>query len=131
MSSEYGWTDEQIGELPLARFRQITAAIQIRKYNQARQENARFSWLARNLAGFIAAGYWVEKGKENKALKQASKIAYDDIEAMLLGADVARPTSGDPMQRADPEKVAEQNGAGSFERFAMMTGQLAQRGKML
>lgn len=120
MSSEYGWTDEQIGELPLARLRQVTAAIQMRRYAAAREENARFSWLARNLAGFIAAGYMVEKGKENKALKHAGKLAYDDIEATLLGAETSKDV--------DAAKV---NGEGSFERFMMMTSQLDQRGKML
>lgn len=137
MSSEYGWDDDTIGELPLARFRQITAAIQMRRYAAAREENARFSWLARNLAGFIAAGYMVEKGKENKGLAQAGKIAYDDIEALLLGAEtkaqtVAPVLSADGEREvADPLKVADRNGTASFERFSMVSGQLAQRGKML
>lgn len=104
----------------------------MRRYASAREENARFSWLARNLAGFIAAGYMIEKGKENKALKQAGLLAYDDIEAALLGAAPAvSADSNDPLARVDPLKVADQNGVGSFERFALMDGQLKRRGKML
>lgn len=119
MASEYGWTDEQIGDLPLVRFRQITAAIQTRRYTEAREENSRFSWMTRNLAGFIAAGYMTDGKKENKALKQAGELAYDDIEAALLGAAPA--ASGKPKE----------NGVGSFERFMMMDAQLAQRGRAL
>jgi hypothetical protein len=119
VAAEYGWTDEQIGELPLARLRQVTAAIQMRKFSAFREENSRFSWLARNIAGFIAAGYQIEKGKENKALDQAGKLAFDDIELALLGGKVQ-----------SPDQPAE-NGAGSFERFMGMMGHLEQRGKML
>ncbi len=117
VASEYGWTDEQIGELPLARLRQVTAAIQMRKFTAFREENSRFSWLARNLAGFIAAGYQMEKGKENKALTQAGKLAFDDIETVLLGGT--------------PAGAPKENSAGSYERFMGMMGQLEQRGKML
>jgi len=120
VSSEYGWTDEQIGELPLARFRQISSAIQIRRYTTAREENSRISWLARNIATYIAAGFEVGKGKENTALKHAKQLAYDDIEALMLGAE--------PAQGA--VKPAE-NKPGSYERFMMMNHQLQQRGKML
>lgn len=120
VSSEYGWDDETIGELPLGRFRQISAAIQMRRYAQTRQENSRFSWLARNIAGFIAAGYMIDKGKENKALDMAGKLAFDDIEALLLGAETSE-AAGKPKE----------NSAGSFERFMMMSSQLDQRGKML
>ncbi len=135
VSSEYGWDDDTIGELPLARLRQVTAAIQMRRYSSSRAENARFSWLARNISGFIAAGYQIEKGKENKALEQAGKLAYDDIEALLLGAETSNavPVLSEDGTRevADPLRVADRNGTASFERFGMMSGQLAQRGRML
>ena len=108
MSSEYGWTDNQIGELPLARFRQITSAIQLRKYSAQREENSRFSWLGRNLAGFIANGYMVSKGQENPGLKLAATLAYDDIEAAQLGTQKAQ--------------GAKENSNGSFERFMMTMG---------
>ena len=119
VASEYGWTDEQIGELPLARLRQVTAAIQMRKFTAWREENSRFSWLARNLAGFIAAGYQIEKGKENKALDSAGKLAMDDIETTLLGGTVQKPNA------------PAENGVGSYERFMSMMGGLEQRGRML
>lgn len=117
MASEYGWDDDTIGELPLVRLRQITAAIQMRRYTAAREENARFSWLARNLSSFIAAGYQVEKGKENKALAHAGLLAYDEVEATLLGAE----KPGQPKE----------NGVGSYERFMQMASGLDKRGKML
>lgn len=87
VSSEYGWGDEYILELPLVRLRQITAAIQRRRYLKTREENSRFSWLGRNLASFIAAGYMTEG--ENPALEKARTIAFDDIEAAALGDSTA------------------------------------------
>lgn len=120
VASEYGWTDEQIGELPLARLRQVTASIQMRKYHAYREENGRFSWLARNIASYIAGGYQIEKGKDNKAFDQAGKLAFDDIETVLLGGTPQGPAGG-----------PKENGVGSYERFMTMMGGLEQRGKML
>lgn len=91
----------------------------MRRFTAYREENSRFSWLARNIAGFIAAGYQIEKGKDNKALDQAQKLAFDDIETVLLG--------GTPQNPNAPKE----NGVGSYERFMGMMGQLEQRGKML
>lgn len=105
--------------MPLVRFRQITAAIQSRKYLAQREENARASWMTRNIAGFIAMGYMVEKGKENPGIKMASELAYDDVEAKLMGVEL----SGGGGQK--------ENGNGSYERFMRMAGQLEQRGKMI
>lgn len=122
MSSEYGWTDEQIGELPLARFRQISSAIQIRRFSSGREENSRISWLARTISTYIAAGYMVGEGKENKALKHAGQLAYDDIESLMLGNAPA--ASGGNSAQAE-------NKPGSYERFMMMDSQLQKRGKML
>lgn len=120
VSQQYGWPDETIWDLPLARFRQITAAIQIRRYLQSRDESLRFSWLARHITHFIASGYMVDKGKENTAVTVASTLAYDDIEAALLGT---------PQNPA--EAPPKENGNGSFERFMGMMGALDQRGKMI
>lgn len=92
----------------------------MRRFNAAREENSRFSWLARSISGFIAAGYMTDGKKENKAIKYAAELAYDDIEAALLGA----PTSED---RNKPKE----NAPGSFERFMMMDSQLQQRGRAL
>ena len=92
----------------------------MRRYTAQRDENSRFSWLARNLGSFIAAGYQIEQGKENMGLKLAGQLAYDDIEAAILGASTSAGTS-----------APKENGNGSFERFMMMAGQLDQRGKML
>lgn len=107
MSSEYGWSDEQIGELPLGRFRQITATIQLRRFGRAREENGRYSWLARNLAAYIAAGYQMGKNQENVALKQAGSLAFDDIEVAFLEAEAEKP---------------KENKKGSFERFMAKMG---------
>lgn len=107
-----------IWDLPLGRFRQITAAIQQRRYFASREESSRTSWLARTLATFIAGGYMTDGKSENKAVQTASKLAYDDIEAAALS-------------EAEAPAVVPENGIGSFERFMGMMGGLDQRGKML
>lgn len=92
----------------------------MRRYTSFREENGRFSWLARNITGYIAGGYQIEKGKDNKALDMASKLAFDDIETVLLGGSPQAPNGG-----------PKENGVGSYERFMTMMGGLEQRGKML
>ncbi len=95
------------------------SAIQLRQYREERKENSRFSWMTRTLAQFAAAGYMIEKGQENKALNQAERLAFDDVEAALLGHE--------PSDSNGPQD----NGNGSYERIMMMMGQLEQRGKMM
>lgn len=67
------------------------------------------------MAGFIAAGYMVEKGHENKAIDMAQKLAIDDIDAALVGAKGATP---------------KENDNGSYERFMRAMGQLNKQGKL-
>lgn len=116
VQSEYGWTDEQIGELPLVRLRQITAAIQRRKFLVNREENSRFSWMARNIAQFIAAGYMIGEGQENTALTQAGLLALDDIERAVLNEAVEN-------------TPAKENEAGSFERLMRFGGGMQAQGQ--
>jgi hypothetical protein len=96
----------------------MVAAINLRRYSEERKENSRFGWLGRTLSQFEAAGYMVEKGQENKALKQAEMVAYDEVEAALLGN---KPKSSDPHE----------NSIGSYERFMGQWGQMETRGKQM
>lgn len=124
MSSEYGWTDEVIGNLPLGRFRQITAAIQTRRYFQERAENSRISWLTRTLAGYIVGGYMAEAKDKQPSLDAISQLSLDDVEAEYLRAGAGLPA---PAKSAEPR-------AGSFERLMGLMGpggSMDQRGKMI
>lgn len=69
-------------DLPLVTLRQKVATIQRRKYLQMREENSRTSWLARQIAVFIAQGYMVEDNQP--ALDAAQALAFDDVEAAAL-----------------------------------------------
>lgn len=82
MSSEYGWTDEQIGELSLARLIQITSAIKIRQFYEDRKRKSELSWQVRTMALFIAQGYMVSG--ENPGIKHALSLSIDDIDAALI-----------------------------------------------
>lgn len=76
--------------------------------------------MTRTLAQFEAASYMIEKGQENKALRQAETLAFDEVEAALLGHE-PKNSSGGPQE----------NGIGSYERFMGMMGQFDKRGKMM
>lgn len=84
MSKEYGWTDDQIMDLPVVRFRQIVAAIRRRLYLRRREEISLTSWQTRQLASFIAAGYMIDSKKGNPALDAAQVLSFDEIEAAQL-----------------------------------------------
>lgn len=82
----------------------------------SRDENSRFSWLARNISQFIAAGYMVSEGSENKALKQAGLLAMDDIEQAAL-------------KEASENAPAKENDSGSYERLLRFGGQMQAQGQ--
>ena len=138
MSAEYGWADKVIWNLPLCRLRQITAAIQQRRFLQQRREDGRFSWLARSLGRYIVNGYMSEAKDKKEALEEVSMLAFDDIEGAMLGLVIpeqaATPASGKAADIDPNDAIARalaKNSNGSFERLRGMVGGLDQRGKML
>lgn len=55
-------------------------------------------------------------GSENKAIALAGKIAYDEVEAALVGADSSNKETG--------------NSNGSYERFMSIMGGMNRMGKL-
>lgn len=106
ISSEYGWNDEEIYNLTLRRFRQITAAINRRRYFEDRRERTLVSWQTRTIAMFVAGGYMTDGKHENTAVKAAADIAIDDIEKAQLEEAENQPKSYEELVKP-----------GSFERF--------------
>lgn len=89
ISTEYGWTDEQILDVPLCRLRQMTTAIAQRQYLADKSHRRLMSWQTRTIAQFIAATVKVEKGKDSPIMDAANKISLDAKEAQeLLNAPV-------------------------------------------
>lgn len=113
LSAEYGWTDEYIADRPLIRLRQAVAAIERRKYLDSREENSRFSWLARNLGSLIAGGYMMGEGEENPGMEFASGLAMDEIEKEML-AEIKEEIGDTPAE--------DKNGIGSYESLLAMMG---------
>lgn len=109
-----------IGELPLVRFRQIVAAIQMRMIRMERQENSRLTWMTRTLSQFIVGGYFSSGGN---AAEIATRIAFDEVDRALAG------TLGE--KAAGGGQTPAENSNGSFERFMSMAAGLDQRGKMI
>ena len=64
--------------------RQITAAIQTRKYLDRREQQNIASWQTRTLATFIAGGYMTSEKDGNPALELARKISFDAIEKLQM-----------------------------------------------
>lgn len=104
MSKEYGWTDDQILDLTVRRFRQIVAAIQRRNFMKRREEIALISWQTRQLASFVAGGYMIDGKHGNPALDAAQILAYDEIErAQIEEASIASSRGGDLIYAKDEE----------------------------
>jgi hypothetical protein len=104
--------------------RQITAAIQTRKYLEKREQQNIASWQTRTLATFIAGGYMVSEKDGNPALDLARKISYDKIEQLQM--EEAEKNSiafrdGEP-QFTSIDEVAEKNGAMGESRFLSLFG---------
>lgn len=116
VASEYGWSDERIGNLPVARLRQIVANIQVRKWSAERQRRIDISWMTRTIAMYIAMGYWIKEDEPNKPLEFARGLSLDDIEREIL-----------KIMEETPDAPKE-NQAGSFERFMLAFGNGVQRG---
>lgn len=110
MSSEYGWTDKQIGALSLSRLIQVSSAIRIRKFYEDRQQKSMASWMVRTLSLFIAQGYMVSG--ENPGIEMAMKVSIDDIDAAL---------TSDASQRASQKKTIDPP-VGSYERIISAFG---------
>lgn len=111
ISTEYGWTDERIFDLPICRLRQIIKTVEERRKAQQKVKNALLEWQTKTLAMFVAHTVQVPKGKSNPLLKAVDKIS--------LNKDEKRDNSA---VEADPEVFVEegsqtaQNHIGSFER---------------
>lgn len=117
MSKTYGWTDEAIMDLTVARFRQVLANIQQDNYMERRAQMSFETWQTRQVATFIAAGYMTDGKKGNPAIDAAQALAYDEIEKLQLEeAQIAA---------ADAPRITE-NKPGSFERFMGSMGSPAQ-----
>jgi hypothetical protein len=118
ISTEYGWTDEVIGDLTLVRLRQITAAIEHRQFALDRKEMSRMTWQTRSLAQFIAAGYMTDG--ENPGLALAGRLAFDEIEQAMIEeaeAQSLKPTVVSEHWTPDMPSESKDNGRGSFEKF--------------
>ncbi len=74
------------------------------RFYQQREARSLVSWQTRVLSQFIASGYMVKKGEENKALQHAQTLGYDAIDRVLAGGQAE-------------EGVAKENKPGSFERL--------------
>lgn len=92
--------------LPIRTLRQKIAAIHRRLYFERRDRISLASWQTRQLASFIAGGYWVEG--HNKALDQAQRLHFDKIEKAQL--DEAAKIAEEAPREFDVLP-------GSFERF--------------
>lgn len=105
LSSEYGWTDEQILDIPVRRLRQIVVSIETRRFIEDLKFKRIAAWQTRTLAVFISSTIEVEKGKENTLLTAAQRIALDEGELKDLTVDIPK------------EEPPSEPAVGSYERL--------------
>lgn len=110
MSTEYGWTDEQVGGLTVARLRQCVAAITERRVAEAYQARKRSEWEVRTICTFIASTVPTD-GSESPLLD----LAYEIGTPAEVREDQA------PMV---PSRTKEPR-PGSFEQASMLFGMMS------
>jgi len=119
VSSEYGWTDEEINNLTLDRFWQVVAAISTKQYLQLREQKSLVAWQTRQLATYMVGGWMTDSKKaKQEALNSAASIAFDDIESeQLKDADVEVAETDLTWTPDQVPDVVTDAQPGSFERF--------------
>jgi hypothetical protein len=115
VQAQYGWTDEQVLDIPICRLRQIAATVEARLKSERLYHQTITEWQTRTLAQFIAATVQMEKkGQKNPLMAEASKIRLrlegDDDES-LSGDDVP------PEVYIEQGSQVAQNDNGSYERL--------------
>lgn len=103
ISSEYGWTDDTILDLTLARLRQILAAIAERTYARLHREDERTEWQTSRLAEFTARLH--TSGRAQKALlaEAASlKMRREPTKQELATARARGPVQSEGRQALPP-----------------------------
>ena len=104
ISSEYGWPDDAILDLPVARFRQIVAAIQIRVKRDIQIHAAIVEWQTKILGSVTAATIEMAEGVDNPVLKFVMDL---DLVGSLLGKKArSQPEPLLPNEEADPDTIA-------------------------
>jgi hypothetical protein len=105
ISSEYGWTDEQILDTPLCRLVQISSAISQRKDDEFYVRTRVIEWHARAVSVVVASGISEDALAGAKALRFFPEDEADDIPRDATGAPEAVRVGGgyDPSREAASE----------------------------
>lgn len=132
ISSEYGWSDEQILDTPVTRLRQVVAAIYRRQKWALRARGALVEWQTKALASVIAATVPIAQGKKNPLMDYALGLSLYDGEGSARPAGLTPPPEADPAAVEaygfDPEHpTIREPEAGSFERAVTQLGGPASR----
>jgi hypothetical protein len=105
LSSEYGWTDDQIQDLPLRALRQKCAAIALRHHHRHLQQRRLATAQLRTVCAYIAATIDVAEGAENVMLSAAADInlgpGTENVHTPAAGP------SGPPVGRQRPAAVVD------------------------
>jgi hypothetical protein len=105
VSSEYGWSDEQILDTPLCRLVQISSAISQRKDDEFYVRTRVIEWHARAVSVVVASGISEDALAGAKALRFFPEDEVDDIPRDATGAPEAVRVGGgyDPSREGASE----------------------------
>ena len=112
IASEYGYSEESLHDLTLARIRQCVAAITERKTLEDRKQKDLIRWQTRNICFFVANTLMIKEGSENTLAKLAQELTF-------------RPQKVDPETLTEEEQVFGKKiepTVGSYERFQGVFG---------
>jgi hypothetical protein len=109
ISSEYGWSDDEILDKTLRRIRQIVAAITLRKLEETRNYRLVISWQTRVLAMVTAAA---GSNPSEDLMKYAANVTIDKEEFEEFGSEGYTPVKVDnkvPVHANTQETEAKRN----------------------
>ncbi len=102
VASEYGWSDDQILDLTVARLRQIVQAITVRQASFDKRNRAYITWQTKELSSFIAAAGSSSAEQADALMGAVSKISMDPADEV--------------------EEAPKENLPGSYERAMSLFG---------
>jgi hypothetical protein len=134
ISAAYGWTDDQILDLPLRRIRQILAAITEEKLINRKNDRLIVSWQTRVLGMVIAASG--NRGDDEELQKFVSNLTIDNEEYEQFKEDGYKPVAQDPklpIHASTQEEAAKRNFDAAADKNSMdmlaMFGMGLEKGK--
>lgn len=129
MASEYGWTDDVIGDLTIKRLRQCVAAISERQWYDQERQFKLAAWQTRYICTFIASTVPSSEAGAHPLWDAAQEIGreWEVQQEEQTQGPMGNPVDPVTGERTDIKLIDPK--AGSYESFAAFTGMVGGKPK--